>query len=115
MSSNVPLPENERGRVLPFQRRGRPRPPHVDEDAPVESVEKYARGEPDDYRQRMINNGLGLLACILDRKSTLLNSSHGYISYAVFCLKKTTERQRSPLRAKQHLGKTTRAISEAAP
>src|ERR1041385_5534680 len=65
MSSNVPLPENERGRVLPFQRRGRPRPPHVDEDAPVESVEKYARGEPDDYRQRMINNGLGLLACIL--------------------------------------------------
>src|SRR5256884_5378807 len=25
---------------------------------------------------------------ILDRKSTRLNSSHGYISYAVFCLKK---------------------------
>src|SRR2546429_7001749 len=24
-----------------------------------------------------------------DRKSTRLNSSHGYISYAVFCLKKT--------------------------
>src|SRR2546429_2846787 len=29
-----------------------------------------------------------LLAAI-DRKSTRLNSSHGYISYAVFCLKKT--------------------------
>src|SRR2546429_7051040 len=30
----------------------------------------------------------------LDRKSTRLNSSHGYISYAVFCLKKkkTTRR-----------------------
>src|SRR2546429_969993 len=31
------------------------------------------------------------LACQLlkgDRKSTRLNSSHGYISYAVFCLKK---------------------------
>src|SRR2546429_3210903 len=27
-------------------------------------------------------------AAILDRKSTRLNSSHGYISYAVFCLKK---------------------------
>src|SRR2546429_3604583 len=27
-------------------------------------------------------------AKILDRKSTRLNSSHGYISYAVFCLKK---------------------------
>src|SRR2546429_3144905 len=26
--------------------------------------------------------------CPRDRKSTRLNSSHGYISYAVFCLKK---------------------------
>src|SRR2546422_7186817 len=33
----------------------------------------------------------------VDRKSTRLNSSHGYISYAVFCLKKkikSTERRR---------------------
>src|SRR2546422_2930516 len=30
-----------------------------------------------------------MIACkIRDRKSTRLNSSHGYISYAVFCLKK---------------------------
>src|SRR2546429_6052584 len=28
------------------------------------------------------------LGQIIDRKSTRLNSSHGYISYAVFCLKK---------------------------
>src|SRR2546422_2198395 len=28
------------------------------------------------------------IADIRDRKSTRLNSSHGYISYAVFCLKK---------------------------
>src|SRR2546422_5030091 len=28
------------------------------------------------------------MATSLDRKSTRLNSSHGYISYAVFCLKK---------------------------
>src|SRR5256884_3998931 len=27
-------------------------------------------------------------AGLIDRKSTRLNSSHGYISYAVFCLKK---------------------------
>src|SRR3989449_9081853 len=33
--------------------------------------------------------GVGLLLC-QDRKSTRLNSSHGYISYAVFCLKKKT-------------------------
>src|SRR2546429_835371 len=31
---------------------------------------------------------LAMLAYNLDRKSTRLNSSHGYISYAVFCLKK---------------------------
>src|SRR2546422_2460993 len=28
-----------------------------------------------------------------DRKSTRLNSSHGYISYAVFCLKKKTKQE----------------------
>src|SRR2546422_4057403 len=28
------------------------------------------------------------LGKLLDRKSTRMNSSHGYISYAVFCLKK---------------------------
>src|SRR2546422_1901998 len=28
-----------------------------------------------------------------DRKSTRLNSSHGYISYAVFCLKKKNKNQ----------------------
>src|SRR2546429_5409890 len=35
----------------------------------------------------------GILAFVLrntDRKSTRLNSSHGYISYAVFCLKQRT-------------------------
>src|SRR2546422_6485195 len=31
----------------------------------------------------------------VDRKSTRLNSSHGYISYAVFCLKKKNEIVRS--------------------
>src|SRR2546422_7089822 len=30
----------------------------------------------------------GLADFLGDRKSTRLNSSHGYISYAVFCLKK---------------------------
>src|SRR2546422_5298390 len=30
-----------------------------------------------------------------DRKSTRLNSSHGYISYAVFCLKKKKNRNSS--------------------
>src|SRR2546422_3377948 len=38
---------------------------------------------------------LGNLAHGTDRKSTRLNSSHGYISYAVFCLKK--KKRYSPL------------------
>src|SRR2546429_4568951 len=31
-----------------------------------------------------------MVEAFVDRKSTRLNSSHGYISYAVFCLKKKT-------------------------
>src|SRR2546422_4800990 len=31
----------------------------------------------------------------VDRKSTRLNSSHGYISYAVFCLKKKKKNQQA--------------------
>src|SRR2546422_1756010 len=36
------------------------------------------------YAFALVATALGAL----DRKSTRLNSSHGYISYAVFCLKK---------------------------
>src|SRR2546422_1687102 len=46
-------------------------------------------GEPG--RQRAHGRSLQCLDGIqerVDRKSTRLNSSHGYISYAVFCLKK---------------------------
>src|SRR2546429_4467949 len=35
-----------------------------------------------------IRNEQGVPKAWIDRKSTRLNSSHGYISYAVFCLKK---------------------------
>src|SRR2546422_7863648 len=38
----------------------------------------------------------------IDRKSTRLNSSHGYISYAVFCLKKKKKK-----RTKQETKKNT--------
>src|SRR2546422_5342180 len=36
----------------------------------------------------LIEEGMADGALGIDRKSTRLNSSHGYISYAVFCLKK---------------------------
>src|SRR5687768_17793167 len=39
-----------------------------------------------------------LLVLGQDRKSTRLNSSHGYISYAVFCLKKKTRSSVTPAR-----------------
>src|SRR5687768_17905154 len=32
---------------------------------------------------------------VQDRKSTRLNSSHGYISYAVFCLKKKKKKNKT--------------------
>src|SRR5256884_4571952 len=42
-------------------------------------------------QQRCLQKRPSLTRCRRrDRKSTRLNSSHGYISYAVFCLKKKT-------------------------
>src|SRR2546422_8182825 len=40
----------------------------------------------------------GMVGPERDRKSTRLNSSHGYISYAVFCLKKKKKQENN-----QHL------------
>ncbi len=61
---STPTPDNERGRILPFRRGGRA-PVRVPHDTPVEDVGKYAAGdEPDDYRQRMINNVLAFAFCI---------------------------------------------------
>src|SRR2546422_7206185 len=37
-----------------------------------------------------------------DRKSTRLNSSHGYISYAVFCLKKKNHTRNHHSSARRH-------------
>src|SRR2546422_1390028 len=37
-----------------------------------------------------------------DRKSTRLNSSHGYISYAVFCLKKKKYKARGSYGCRQY-------------
>src|SRR5687768_17801181 len=47
------------------------------------AVEQVSRA-----RQEIPAQGRGIGLHLRDRKSTRLNSSHGYISYAVFCLKK---------------------------
>jgi hypothetical protein len=61
---NAPERDSEKGRVLPFRRNGRASvrlPPH----SPVEDIGKYAVSQqPDDYRQRMINNGLAFAFCV---------------------------------------------------
>src|SRR2546422_3361459 len=44
-----------------------------------------------------------------DRKSTRLNSSHGYISYAVFCLKKKKNKEEQS----KHLQLIVRRISDS--
>src|SRR5687768_18078824 len=53
-------------------------------------VEQDIRVKPGEVRK--VNDGDGERA--EDRKSTRLNSSHGYISYAVFCLKKKKKNNR---------------------
>src|SRR2546429_1522193 len=45
-----------------------------------------------------------------DRKSTRLNSSHGYISYAVFCLKK---KKQEPIRLRIHVRSSEREAVQA--
>src|SRR6266550_6045815 len=46
------------------------------------------RSRPASLRNSDCRRAVCLAGCCPDRKSTRLNSSHGYISYAVFCLKK---------------------------
>src|SRR5687768_18281284 len=43
-----------------------------------------------------IVGGVDARQAVQDRKSTRLNSSHGYISYAVFCLKKKKKENTNP-------------------
>src|SRR2546422_4737362 len=50
--------------------------------------QRGTRGEPLVVRDDGMVAELVVCHTPADRKSTRLNSSHGYISYAVFCLKK---------------------------
>src|SRR2546422_4557190 len=60
--------------------RRRPRPVGDGQERVVLAVGAVVRVEHGDLDVAQVTQG--------DRKSTRLNSSHGYISYAVFCLKK---------------------------
>src|SRR5205809_4731639 len=58
----------------------------------VHSITRYPIGMTFFTTPERMEIGGHPLVCA-DRKSTRLNSSHGYISYAVFCLKKKTAPQ----------------------
>src|SRR2546422_6001545 len=53
-------------------------------------IDVFPAKEQDQIRSMVSESMRGVICqqLIPDRKSTRLNSSHGYISYAVFCLKK---------------------------
>src|SRR2546429_7338346 len=57
------------------------------EPCPASSAPNRPENGPGAYDRETYTNGHADLQR-QDRKSTRLNSSHGYISYAVFCLKK---------------------------
>src|SRR2546422_6189211 len=50
-----------------------------------------AGSSPPHWARATLRTANGIQRNRQDRKSTRLNSSHGYISYAVFCLKKKKE------------------------
>src|SRR3989449_9479008 len=55
------------------------------EDIRQQTLEELIR---ESWKAALAQEALKPIADPQDRKSTRLNSSHGYISYAVFCLKK---------------------------
>src|SRR5205809_5681687 len=63
---------------------------HVSEEEP--RVREVVEHPAEDQAQR-VGGGVRAPAPHGDRKSTRLNSSHGYISYAVFCLKKKKKKK----------------------
>src|SRR5207245_7123530 len=68
-------------------------------------VYEQLRQRPDVPQRELEEFGRLLSVRTLDRKSTRLNSSHGSISYAVFCLKK---KQYAPQQASQLLSPRAR-------
>src|SRR2546422_7153294 len=67
---------------------------------------RWQAGHPWIYRTDVYDEPRDIagIVSVTDRKSTRLNSSHGYISYAVFCLKKKKKKQRQQcIRSCEHI------------
>src|SRR5687768_18011112 len=76
------IPRPPRSTLFPYTTLFRSRDPALYGGGQANLYE-YAGSDPVGQR-----DPTGLFCVGGDRKSTRLNSSHGYISYAVFCLKK---------------------------
>src|SRR5438128_9488297 len=79
--------------IIVAAREGGPDPAgnHALQNA-IEKARSYSM--PKDNIERAIARGSGADTDAEDRKSTRLNSSHGSISYAVFCLKKKKKKKK---------------------
>src|SRR2546422_5544185 len=73
-----------------------------DQPKPSERPETFDRMLPSVTPGTSVGEASGYSVVVPeDRKSTRLNSSHGYISYAVFCLKKKKPPARLPVQVKE--------------
>jgi hypothetical protein len=64
---NNPTPSEPEGRILHFRPRGSRFARKITPPPPVEDLRKYERrpDEPDDYRHRMLMNGLALIVTVV--------------------------------------------------
>src|SRR2546429_6987397 len=72
-------------RLRPLQRE---KIEHFNLPLPQENVVRSRSGRRGLIVTHFLSIGPATTLALADRKSTRLNSSHGYISYAVFCLQK---------------------------
>src|SRR2546430_5518724 len=90
-----------RSTLFPYTTLFRSQRRYVHDDAAIADEDAGLQGEIAGFRHGKtvdvviawrLTHGYDL---VIDRKSTRLNSSHSQISYAVFCLKKKTNRRTS--------------------
>src|SRR2546422_1402986 len=79
-----------RSTLFPYTTLFRSRPPELREARAKAKAGALTAAQLKDVEDRCIRTAVARQESLglRDRKSTRLNSSHGYISYAVFCLKK---------------------------
>src|SRR2546422_4316176 len=82
-----------RSTLFPYTTLFRSQAPGVRVEHGHDREDRVALAEPEgvdrpEHARVEVRRAVAVDDALRDRKSTRLNSSHGYISYAVFCLKK---------------------------